>query len=182
MLVTFKMCLSFFRRAWKNCRSTANQKENAAEESAFGFLCRAEMVTVGPKRNRIQAVALPHMIFNGTNGWKKVKPEDHPKVRIELRMEKTDYNHLILEWPRAGQFKTEGVTDAGAQCNLLGLKKFHQMGLTKKCFVPVKMKLKAVYGEGVNILGAVFLSETSQKVETGIFQASDLWLVAMFLR
>ena len=48
------------------------------------------------------------------------------------------------------------------------------MGLRKNCLVPVKMSLKAVNGEGINILGATFLrvsgvdKDTNKKVETAV--------------
>ena len=48
----------------------------------------------------------------------------------------------------------------------------YKLGLKKSCLVPVKGKLSAIDGEGINILGAVFLrlecigTSTGQSVQT----------------
>ena len=39
----------------------------------------------------------------------------------------------------------------------MGLQKYHQLGLKRHQLVPVKLSLKGVNGEGITILGAVFL-------------------------
>ena len=43
----------------------------------------------------------------------------------------------------------------------------YKLDLKKSCFVPVKVKMSAVNGEGINILGAVFLRLEGTDTSTG---------------
>ena len=57
--------------------------------------------------------------------------------------------------------------------NLISWKLFHKFGLKKSSLVPVKGEMNAIYGEGIDIIRAVFPGlegiETGQIVRTGIF-------------
>ena len=44
---------------------------------------------------------------------------------------------------------------------------FNQFGLKKSCLVPVKGKMNAINGEGIDILGAVFLRLEGVDVNSG---------------
>ena len=56
----------------------------------------------------------------------------------------------------------------------MGLKYMYKLGLKKSCLIPVKGKMSAINGEGINILGAVFLrlegtdESTGQAVQTAV--------------
>ena len=112
-LLTYKSCKECFVKAHKKRRSEGKDKEEQAKHSAFGFLCGAEVTSTGYKGKKGQAVEMPNIIFNGTDGWKQARPEDHPRVKVELMTAEADYAHLNLPWPKARAINTSGVTDAG---------------------------------------------------------------------
>ena len=122
---------------------------------------------MGPRKYRDRAVKLPNMVFDGTKGWHEENAGDHPKVTVEVNTEESDYAHLKLPFPAAKKTKLDAVTDSGAQVNLLGLQKYHQLGLKRHQLVPVKLSLKAVNGEGISILGAVFLRVSGRDQSKG---------------
>ena len=59
------------------------------------------------------------------------------------------------------------MVDSGCQSVLLGLKMFNQFGLKKSCLVPVKGQMSAINGEGIDILGAVFLRLEGKDANNG---------------
>ena len=68
--------------------------------------------------------------------------------------------------------KCSCVADSG--CQSVGLKVFHKLELKKSCLVPVKGRMSPINGEGIEILGAVFLhlegidESTGQIVQTAV--------------
>ena len=89
-------------------------------------------------------------------------------------MDESDYDHLRLPCPKMRPTKCAVVPDSGCQSVLLGLKTFNKFGLKKSNLVPVKGRMNAINGEGINIIGAVFLrlegtdATTGQPVQTAV--------------
>ena len=59
------------------------------------------------------------------------------------------------------------IADSGCQSSLLGLKTFYKFGLKKSSLVPVKGKMSAINGEGIDVQGAIFLRLTGTDANTG---------------
>ena len=124
--------------------------------------------------NRVGSVPMPHHIFDGTRGWTQTPVEPHPVITLTVSTDEADYNHLRLPCPKMKPMKCSVVADSGCQSVLLGLKLFNRFGLKRSCLIPVKGKMSAINGEGIGILGAVFLrlegidASTGQVVQTAV--------------
>ncbi len=125
------------------------------------------MLAIGSANAPRHAVPVPNYIFDGTMGWQKKKPESHPTLLLTVTTDATDYSHLRLRHPRMSPTKAPAVTDTGAQSNLLGLKMLYMFGLKKSDLVPVRSKLNAINGEGIVLIGAVFLRLSALDTNTG---------------
>ena len=93
--------------------------------------------------------------------------EPHPVVDLIVSIDQSDYDHLRLPCPKMRPMKCSVVVDSGCQSVLLGLKMFNQFGLKKSCLVPVKGQMSAINGEGIDILGAVFLRLEGKDANNG---------------
>ena len=194
VLLTDKFCKPCWqkkrdgRRA--STRHTPNQPESNeasgfAKSENFPYLCSlevgeegypspAEILAVSPENQRPQAIPMPHHIFDGTKGWMQTPVEPHPVVTLTVSTDESDYDHLHLPCPKMKPTKCVAVADSGCQSVLLGLKTFNKLGLKKSSLVPVTGRMSAINGEGINILGAVFLrlegtdANTGQTVQTAV--------------
>ena len=131
------------------------------------------MLSIGPANHRHQVVPVPHHVFNGTRGWMQTAVEPHPVVMLTVSTDESDYSHLRLPCPTMRPTKCAVIAGSGCQSSLLGLKVFSRFGLKKSSLVPVKGKMSAINGEGINILGAVFIRLTGtaadgQTVQTAV--------------
>ena len=102
----------------------------------------------------------------------KKPAEPHPTITLKAFIDKNDYDHLHLPCPIMKPARV--ITDSGCQSSLLGLKTLHTLGLKKSCLVPVSGNMSAINGEGINILGAIFLrlegldNSSGQRVQTAV--------------
>ena len=110
---------------------------------------------------------LGNFIFNEEKGWQKRNPEPHPTVKVVATTDEEDYNFFDLPVPKIKPTVVEGVTDLGAQSDLMGLRIFRSLGLKEKDLIPVKYKLRAVNGKGIDLLGAIFLNLTGRDKKSG---------------
>ena len=170
-----------FEKAEKEARTKhwadkkAKKKERQRERRASALpasLCDDEFVA---EVSEVQGgIKIPNFVFDGRDGWKMARPEAHPTIRLTITTAESDYAHLKLRHPVMRTVERDVVTDTGAQCNLLGLKMFQSLGLRRRDVVSVVNSMRAVNGEGINILGAVFLRLSAKDhnlgrlVETGI--------------
>ena len=177
-LVTDKFCKSCWRkkREDKRRKTDLERQEQAGASTRseeFPFICAVNSVECDVATN-IVSIALPHHIFDGTKGWMKKPAEPHPTITLKAFTDKNDYYHLRLTCPRMRPTRVNVITDSGCQSSLLGLKTLHMLGLTKSCLVPVKGNMSAINGEGISILGAVFLrlegldNSSGQTVQTAV--------------
>ena len=192
ILLTDKFCKSCWQkrceaRRGNSKRSSSTPDNNEAGGSAksedFPYLCSvnayggqcssSDEITSYCAANHM-AVPMPHHIFDGTKGWMQTPVEPHPTITLTAFTTESDYNHLRLPCPTTKPTKVTVVTDSGCQSSLIGLKVMYKLGLKKSCLVPVKGKMSAINGEGINILGAVFLrlegtdTSTGQSVQTAV--------------
>ena len=110
---------------------------------------------------------MTNQIFDGTKGWREAPAEAHPSVILKISTEKCDYDHLCLPFPPMKPTNQRCITDSGCQSCLLGLKMFYRLGLKKKDLVPVRGKMSAINGEGIDVAGAIFLRLTGFDIKTG---------------
>ena len=192
VLMTDKLC----KQCWQKKRGgkrgagqaqtqvETNEASEVAQEEDFPFLAAieaeqksqyvGELLASDTKFQRNVSVPMPHHIFDGTRGWMQAPVEPHPVVTLKVYTDESDYNHLRLPCPKMRPQKCPCVADSGCQSVLLGLKVFHKLGLKKSCLVPVKGRMSAINGEGIEILGAVFLrlegidESTGQIVQTAV--------------
>ena len=119
-------------------------------------------------------IPMPHHVFDGTMGWMKKPAEPHPTITLKAFIDKNDYDHLHLPCPSMKPARVKVITDSGCQSSLLGLKTLHTLGLKKSSLVPVSGNMSAINGEGINILGAIFLrlegldNSSGQRVQTAV--------------
>ena len=62
----------------------------------------------------------------------------------------------------------EPVTDLGAQCNIMGESYKRRLGIEGVKMVPVKLRMKAVNCEEIEVTGAAFVRLHSQDVDMGV--------------
>ena len=147
-------------------KSDTNEASGATNAEDFPYLCSVnangdecvlsdEISTYCAANHMV--IPMPHHIFDGTKGWMQTPVEPHPVITLTAFTDESDYNHLRLPCPSMRPTKVTVVTDSGCQSSLLGIKSLHKLGLKKSSLVPVKGKMCAINGEGINILGAVFL-------------------------
>ena len=162
-------------------RSVNNEAGVSSEE--YPYLCSVNTDSeVCPSPDAIDSycaangivIPMPHHIFDGTKGWMQTPVEPHPTITLTAFTDESDYNHLRLPCPIMKPTKATIVADSGCQSSLMGLKYMYKLGLKKSCLIPVKGKMSAINGEGINILGAVFLrlegtdESTGQAVQTAV--------------
>ena len=193
VLVTDKFCKACWQKKREVRRGStrhsptqpeSNEASGFVKSDDFPYLCTvdvreegsspAEVLAVGPENQRRHAVPMPHHIFDGTRGWMQTPVEPHPVITLSVSTDESDYDHLRLPCPKMRPTKCAVVADSGCQSVLLGLKTFNKFGLKKSSLVPVKGRMNAINGEGINILGAVFLrlegtdAITGQTVQTAV--------------
>ena len=185
ILLTDKFCKSCWQkrceaRRGNSKRSSSTHDNNEAGGSAksedFPYLCSvnayggqcssSDEITSYCAANHM-AVPMPHHIFDGTKGWMQTPVEPHPNITLTAFTTESDYNHLRLPCPTTKPTKVTVVTDSGCQSSLIGLKIMYKLGLKKSCLVPVKGKMSAINGKGINILGTVFLRLEGTNTCTG---------------
>ena len=181
-LLTDRLC----KPCWQKKRDSRRPKhspthENEASGSAkaddFPYLAAVHLGEESPSTEMLaadatklkshQSVPMPHHIFDGTRGWMQTPAEPHPVITLTVTTDESDYNHLRLPCPKMRPTKCSVVADSGCQSALIGLKMLHKFGLKKSCLVPVKGKMSAINGEGIEILGAVFLRLEGADHNTG---------------
>ena len=189
-LVTDRFCKPCWLKRRDHRRSKhqpAEDQKNEASSSAkaddFPYLSAvqlgeespsAEMLAAESSAKTHQSVPMPHHIFDGTRGWMQTPAEPHPVITLTVTTDESDYNHLRLPCPKMRPTKCSVVADSGCQSALIGLKMIHKFGLKKSSLVPVKGRMSAINGEGIEILGAVFLRLegtdyiTGQVVQTAV--------------
>ena len=126
-----------------------------------------EVLALEESCGRRPSLPMPHHIFDGTRGWMQAPSEPHPVITLTVFVEDSDYAHLRLPCPMMRPTKCSAVADSGCQSALLSLKLFLQFGLKKSSLVPVKGQMNAINGEGIEILGAVFLRLKGKDANSG---------------
>ena len=184
VLLTDRFCKPCWQKKCDKRRSGAgrsnqtptNEASEFSKSDDFPYLAAvdvapgsAELLAVGDGiyNQRNQSIPMPHHIFDETRGWMQTPVEPHPVVTLTVSTDESDYNHLRLPCPKMRPTKCSVVADSGCQSVLLGLKLFNQLGLKKSCLVPVKGKMSAINGEGIEVLGAVFLRLEGTDVSSG---------------
>ena len=97
------------------------------------------------------------MVFDGTKGWLRRPPDSHPILAIKVRTDASDYGHLNLPDPNLRSTRASAVCDSGAQSCLISKDLLYSWGLKPKHIIPVSQNMNSISGEGIEILGAVFL-------------------------
>ena len=120
-------------------------------------LCQDNSLELLALDNGGHSVPFPHHVFDSVGGWRQSQVKPHQVVKLRVSIDKSDYEHLSLPCPKMCPTKYSAMADSGCQITLLRLKVFNHFGLKKSCLVPVKGDLNAINGEGIDILGAVFL-------------------------
>ena len=112
-----------------------------------------------------QSVPLCHMEHDPVLGWREAPPLNSPTVQVRLRLHLKTYSAMRLPPPSTskgrsgGATKASGVTDTGAQMNILPVKEIEKLGIDQHSLLPVRTVVSgATKGSRLNILGAVFLS------------------------
>ena len=78
---------------------------------------------------------------------------------------------ILVNWTSD---KILAITDAGAMSNLIGFNLIKKFGLTKADLVKVKVRMKAINNEDINVIGAIFLrvsgvdEKSGKKAETAV--------------
>ena len=119
------------------------------------------------------SVNVPNMIFDGTKGWQERSPDSHPMLNMMVKTDAADYSRINRVDPKLGPTKAKGVCDSGAQSCLLGICLLHAWGIKPKYMLPVSQGMNTISGEGIKIIGAVFLrlvgtDPNGQKVEAPV--------------
>jgi len=183
VLLTDKLCKPCWQKKRDNKRNVrtssgpSNQASGLENSEEFPYLAAAdhkekeaahipaELLAMSSQRD--MSVPMPHHVFDGTRGWMQSPPKPHPTISLTVSVDQSDYDHLRLPCPKMRPTKCLVVTDSGCQSALLGLKLFHQFGLSKSCLVPVKGRMNAINNEGIDILGAVFLRLEGKDASSG---------------
>ena len=82
--------------------------------------------------------SIGHYIFDSEEGWKKSESMTHPTLRLQISVQKQDYDHIGKPCPNVRASSLEVVTDTGAQSCLWGLIDFHRHGFKKSDLISVK--------------------------------------------
>ena len=191
ILITDKFCKPCWQKRCEFRRGSSrrfpaasdnNEAGGSAKSEDYPYLCSVNADAGCSSPDEIASycaanhmvIPMPHHIFDGTKGWMQTPVEPHPVITLAAFTDESDYTHLRLPCPSMRPTKVTVVTDSGCQSSLLGLQTMHKLGLKKSCLVPVKGKMSAINGEGINILGAVFLrlegtdASTGQAVQTAV--------------
>ena len=182
VLVTDKFCKPCWRkknekkREGKASQATGGEASGVAKSEEFPYLAAVQkkegllpdhIHELFALNEGVKSIPLPNHIFDGTRGWMQAPVEPHPVVDLTVSIDQSDYDHLRLPCPKMRPMKCSVVVDSGCQSVLLGLKMFNQFGLKKSCLVPVKGQMSAINGEGIDILGAVFLRLEGKDANNG---------------
>lgn len=82
-------------------------------------------------------------------------------------MVESDNAHLMLCHPKMSATKVSVVTDTGAQANLFGVSVVHRLRLKKSDLVLVTNWLSTINGEGIIMLGDIFLCLSGSNATNG---------------
>jgi len=84
-----------------------------------------------------KAILLDHNIFT-TTGWKQASSVKHPTLKLELSVNKDDYEKFGVECPKVNPLLVTVVTDTGAQSCSWSQQEFYRSGFTDRDLFPVK--------------------------------------------
>ena len=147
----------------KVCRVKNGTKTTEHGDAIFDTLCGLSST------DNSNSTPLDHHIFNQfTKGWLRRQSKPQPFVRLQMSVEREDYNHFgfTLKNPRQQSF-VSALADTGCQSCLAGLKIVKKLGLSTKDLIPVALKMHAADNHDIRILGATILrlSGTNDKGE-----------------
>ena len=86
----------------------------------------------------LKQIVLDHHIFS-TSGWERKNSQPQPQIQITACVNK------------------QAVADTGCQSPLISMKMVNAIGIKQFELIPVKLQMKAINRECVNILGAILL-------------------------
>ncbi|XP_064403513.1 uncharacterized protein LOC135348996 [Halichondria panicea] len=137
----------------KVCRVKNGTKTTEHGDAIFDTLCGLSST------DNSNSTPLDHHIFNQfTKGWLRRQSKPQPFVRLQMSVEREDYNHFgfTLKNPRQQSF-VSALADTGCQSCLAGLKIVKKLGLSTKDLIPVALKMHAADNHDIRILGATIL-------------------------
>ena len=106
-----------------------------------------------------RAIALDHHVYDQlSNMWLRRSSETQPFVMLTVTPARKDY--ADLGFPLKSRTRSSILplmADTGCQSCLGGMRLLPRLGITADDLIPVSMKMHAVNGKGINILGAAIL-------------------------
>ena len=78
-------------------------------------------------------------------------------LEMSVRTDPSDYGHINLPDPKLRPTKAWSVCDSGAQSCLISKRMIYSWGMKPKDIIPFSQNMNTISGEGIKILGAVFL-------------------------
>ena len=105
---------------------------------------------------------LRNMTFDRILGWQKAKKPSHPRLRLRVTTEKTDYCSLGLNHVSITPFHIDVVTDSGAQSCVWSLKGFILSGFKMTDLIPIEHSMAAANKSPIKVEGAIVLRLSGQ--------------------
>ena len=120
----------------------------------------------------IRTVPLPHMVHDRLRNWVPANPSASPTCRLEYTLSRQSYSYLDLSMPMkknkpVRKIVRDGVTDTGAQMNIVPVEVIKSMGISIPDLFPVRSKIGGPSAEPIAILGGVILQLKGMHGETG---------------
>ena len=97
------------------------------------------------------------MSFSRLLGWQRAKRPSHPRLRLRIFTNESDYEALKMKYVKIAPFHTDVVTDSGAQSCVWSLRSFLRAGFKECDLIPVSHKMKAANKVPIKIEGAIIL-------------------------
>ena len=103
------------------------------------------------------SVRVPDMVIDKKKGKQGRPPCYHQILAIIVRADASDYRHIDLPDPYLRSTRASAVCDNGAQFCFISKVILYSCGLKPKHIIPMSKNINTISGEGIEILGAVFL-------------------------
>ena len=107
----------------------------------------------------VDTILLDHHIYNDLNeSWQRRSSDPQPNINVYIQYLPTDATDLGVDLPVKNQTPPVSYTamaDTGCQSCLSGVDLLRSLGITQRCLIPVKMRMKAANSKNIGIIGAL---------------------------
>jgi len=133
-------------------RRTKKRDDETQESSqVHDLLCSAS-------HNKTRQLHLDHHVFDGVSGWIRKRSQPQPFLPLLAKVVSDDYKLFDALPPRHSKSaRIQALADTGCQSCLAGLNIYYKLGMRKEDLLPVTLKMNAVNGGGIDIIGAMIV-------------------------